>query len=301
MRRRFATVLLTTLVLTTQGCAVMDKLSTKIADKLTTRMESEVEKKLAEGLDGLTNGILNHDDPGTITAGIPSYLILLDSMIYSRPDDMALLMAAARLYGAYAGTLVDEPERAKRLTQRARKYAAKALCQELPSICRLQDKPFEQFKHAVDNADRSNIEPLYVYGVAWAGWLQARTDDWAALAELPKIKYIFKRLTTMDAGYDKGRAQLYLAVMGSQIPANLGGKPEQARLHFEKAIQYSGGKDLIIKVKYARHYARLVFNQELHDKLLKEVLSADPQVPKLTLSNVMAQQEARKLQSDDFF
>ena len=172
VRRRFATVLLATLVLATQGCAVMDKLSTKIADKLTTRMESEVEKKLAEGLDGLTYGILNHDDPGTITAGIPSYLILLDSMIYSRPDDMALLMAASRLYSAYAGTLVDEPERAKTLTLRARKYAAKALCQKLPSICRLQDKPFDQFKHAVDSANRNAIEPLYVYGVAWAGWLR---------------------------------------------------------------------------------------------------------------------------------
>jgi len=54
-------------------------------------------------------------------------------------------------------------------------------------------------------------------------------------------------------------------------------------------------------VKYARYYARLVFNQELHDRLLKEVLAADPQVHRLTLSNVMAQEEARKLKADEYF
>jgi hypothetical protein len=284
-----------------QGCALMDKLSTKIADKLTSRMNTEVQKKLAQGLDGLTNGILNHDDPGTVIAGLPSYLIMLEGLLEAKPKDATLLMSAARLYSAYAGALVNEPERAKRLTARARKYAGKALCKRLPRICKLEDKPYDQFKPAVQQASRSTIEPLYVYGVAWAGWLQARTDDYGAIAELPKIESIFVRVTALKEGYDKGRAQLYLAVMRSQIPPSLGGKPETAKDHFEKALKHSDGNDLMIKVKYARHYARLVFNQELHDRLLKEVLEADPQTPKLTLSNVMAQDEAKKLKADDYF
>jgi len=38
-----------------------------------------------------------------------------------------------------------------------------------------------------------------------------------------------------------------------------------------------------------------VFNQELHDKLLNDVLAADPKAPGLTLVNTLAQDRARAL------
>ena len=38
-----------------------------------------------------------------------------------------------------------------------------------------------------------------------------------------------------------------------------------------------------VKVEFARTYARLVYDRELHDRLLEDVLAADPDVPGLTL------------------
>jgi hypothetical protein len=38
-----------------------------------------------------------------------------------------------------------------------------------------------------------------------------------------------------------------------------------------------------------------VFDQELHDKLLNEVIAADPVAPGFTLMNTLAQDRARKL------
>jgi hypothetical protein len=75
----------------------------------------------------------------------------------------------------------------------------------------------------------------------------------------------------------------------------LGGKPDVAREHFERAIELSGGRDLSIKVEYARRYARLVFDQELHDRLLAEVLNAPVEAPGKTLFNVLAKREAETL------
>jgi hypothetical protein len=89
--------------------------------------------------------------------------------------------------------------------------------------------------------------------------------------------------------------------MRTQLPPALGGKPERGRTHFDQALKFSGGRDLMAKVEYARRYARLVFNQELHDRLLKEVLAADPREPDLTLSNVLAQEQARELLQDEYF
>ena len=54
---------------------------------------------------------------------------------------------------------------------------------------------------------------------------------------------------------------------------------------------------------FAQMYARLMFDRELHDQLLVEVLEAEPRVDGLTLSNLIAQQQARELLSsgDEFF
>ena len=86
-----------------------------------------------------------------------------------------------------------------------------------------------------------------------------------------------------------------------RLPASLGGKPELGRRHFELAIKYSQGLDLMAKVEFARRYARLVFDQELHQKLLQEVLASESRQPGLTLSNVLAQQQAAMLLRDEYF
>ncbi|HZW58754.1 MAG TPA: TRAP transporter TatT component family protein, partial [Woeseiaceae bacterium] len=75
------------------------------------------------------------------------------------------------------------------------------------------------------------------------------------------------------------------------------------RAYFERAIELTGGTDLAAKVEFARGYARLVYDRALHDRLLDEVLAADPDVPGYTLTNVLAQRDAQALlaSADDYF
>ena len=57
------------------------------------------------------------------------------------------------------------------------------------------------------------------------------------------------------------------------------------------------------KVLYAKQYARLMFDQELHDRLLNEAIAADPEAEGLTMINYLAQRQAAELlaESADFF
>jgi hypothetical protein len=91
---------------------------------------------------------------------------------------------------------------------------------------------------------------------------------------------------------------MYLGILATLRPAALGGQPEEGRRRFEQAIALSDGKSLMMQVQFARYYARLVFDRPLHDRLLKEVLAAEVEQPGLTLSNTLAQEQARKLLSD---
>jgi hypothetical protein len=86
-------------------------------------------------------------------------------------------------------------------------------------------------------------------------------------------------------------------------PPALGGKPEEARVHFEKAILLSDGRDLGAKVEFARGYAKLLYDRELHDRLLSEVMTSDPYADGLTLSNVMAKEQAAQMlvEADNYF
>jgi hypothetical protein len=90
--------------------------------------------------------------------------------------------------------------------------------------------------------------------------------------------------------------------MESLIPETLGGKPELAKQHFQRAIELSPN-NLMSKVLFAKHYARMVFDRDLHDNLLKTVLAAHTEAPGLTLINTLAQQQAQQLldSANDYF
>lgn len=249
----------------------------------------------------LSNAMLNQTDPEIVRAGAPAYLLLIDSLIEDSPDDANLLQAGARLYGAYGGGLINDQSRQKGLAIKAMDYASRGLCLSQPKICENRDRPHDEFVHSLETVGQADLEALYVFGTSWLGWIQANQDDWSAIAELSKAEAVLQKVVELQPDFEQGRAQFYLGVIRSLIPPALGGKPEVGRKHFEQAIEFSGGKDLIVKLEFARRYARLVFNQELHDQLLQEVIDADPVVPGLTLSNVIAQQQAKELLAEEYF
>ncbi|HEY0721078.1 MAG TPA: TRAP transporter TatT component family protein [Gammaproteobacteria bacterium] len=251
----------------------------------------------------LGQGILNQDDPQTVQAGAPAYLLLIDGMIQDDPQNGALLQAGAGLYGAYASIFVEDAERAKRMAGKARDYSRRAFCLEYQAVCALETGELATFQTGLVQVDSDDVALLYGYGTGWAGWIKSRSGEWNAVADLPKVEAVMERVVALDEHHDHGRAHLYLGVMRSQLPPALGGNPERGRHHFERAIALSQGRDLMAKVEFARNYARLVFDQELHDRLLNEVLAAAPEEPGLTLSNVLAQQQARRLldSSKDYF
>jgi hypothetical protein len=253
--------------------------------------------------DDLAAAVLAQDDPATVRDGAPAYLIAIDGLIEGSPRSEGLLLAGAQLYGAYAGAFVDDPERASRLALRARRYAERALCQRDRPLCEAASGSYDEFRRLLDQTGASDLPALYGLGSAWASWVQANASDWNAIADLPKLQALMKRVVELDDGYEDGGAHVYLGVFYTLRPADLGGKPELGRQHFDRAIDISRGRNLMAKVLYARQYARLAFDRPLHDRLLREVIEADPHAPGFTLSNVLAQEEAASLlaEGDEFF
>jgi hypothetical protein len=251
----------------------------------------------------LAGAIVNQDDPELVRDGLPAYLLLLDSLAADGKPSPAVAGAAARLYAAYAVVFVTDPGRAATLGARARSYGDQALCAAAPAACDLRALQFPEFKARIDALAPKQAAALYAWSVGSLAYVRTHADDFTALAELPKIEAALERLAAIGTPEDQPSVNTFLGVLNTLRPEALGGKPERGREYFERALALAGGKDLSIKVEYARQYGRLVYDRELHDRLLNEVLAADPQVPGYTLFNTLAQQSARDLlaSADEYF
>jgi len=163
--------------------------------------------------------------------------------------------------------------------------------------------PMDRFAESLASLLPADVPFLYGFASAWAGWVQSNRDNWDALATIARVEAAMNRSVELDESYDEGGAHLYLGVIATRLPAHLGGRQEEGRAHFERAIELSGGRNLLAKVLFARHYARQVFDRELHDRLLREVLAAEPETPGFTLMNLFAQREAVALLagSEEYF
>lgn len=251
----------------------------------------------------LSTAILNQDDPEVVRDGMPSYMLLMDSFLTGDKPSPAMLSAAANLYASYGAVFAGDEARASRLTRRARNYASQAMCISYPDACRWDDMRYDAFVASLGAVGEDQTELLYVYGFTLLAYIRAHASDWNALAELPQAEAVVVRYLELAGSSANPSAYTYLGILQTIRPPAMGGKPDEARANFEKAISLTDGRDLGAKVEFAKGYAKLMYDRELYDRLVKEVLAASPYADRLTLMNVLAQEEAVILLAgaDDYF
>jgi len=251
----------------------------------------------------LSDTILEFDDPETIRKGVPAYLILISTMIKGDPDNPDLLESGAQLYGAYATGFTNSVESKKALANRAFAYASHAICIRDENFCDVKSISYFEFEKRLARVEKVQAESLLIFISTWAAVIEANSSDWNAVAELPKVKAGILCVLETDETVSNGNAHLYMAVMESLLPPTLGGKPELAKKHFDRALEISNGKNLMAKVLYAEKYARMLFDRELHDELLQQVIDADIGPKEQILINTLAKQKAAELliDGDDYF
>jgi len=251
----------------------------------------------------LSQLILDHDDPETVAEAIPAYLLLLETLVANDPENEALLSSTATLYSSYIGLLEEDSNRKKHLADRALFYALRSACSHSEKFCQINTLQYEPFEEVIKDTDEDDIAALYSLGSVWASWIQANKSNWNAIAQLAQVKLIMTRVVELDDGYKDGSAHVYLGVLATILSPALGGTPEIGKQHFERALKLSEEKNLMVKVVFARQYARMMFDRELHDMLLNSVMNSEIDQPGLTLMNTLAQKQAKELleSADEYF
>jgi|TARA_B100000073_G_scaffold86979_1_gene67737 hypothetical protein len=252
----------------------------------------------------LSDAVLNQEDPKIVRDGAPAYLLLLDSLVAGNPENPVILSSASDLYTSYSAIFVNDANRSKILSERALKYSKKALCISYEDSCNWDDYSFDDFNLSLDDFDMKYSDLLLTYSTSYLVYIRSHSNDWNAIARLPYIEsaleyYVEKNPETenIDSVYT------YLGILSTLLPPALGGDYEKGKRYFENAIEFSGDQNLSAKVEYALSYARPLYDRELHDKLLQEVISSNPVKKNYTLLNVIAKEQASSMleDADEYF
>lgn len=232
--------------------------------------------------------------------GAPAYLLMIDSMLAETHDNEKLLLIATQSYSSYATVLAvcDRPDRAAQLSEKAKDYGLALLadCLHIPAE---SDFTSEALERALASCSRRDVPSLFWGGYGWALWLKNQAGSPSSLAALPKVEAIMKRVLLLDEGYNYGAAHLFLGSYYASIPAMLGGKPEEGKRHFTRALELADRQFLPAQVAFAETYARTIFDRELFAQLLREVVAFPlEKSPDCILANQVAKKKAERLLAD---
>jgi len=248
--------------------------------------------------DDLTSSFMQQRDVVLAEQGTPSFLLILDGLITHSPDNPSLLLAGAKAYSSYNTAFVGsrDPERNKLLAAKAKEYAIRALSLHSKAFDRVKDAQYDAFVTCLPSFREKDVPFLFYAATSWAGWITANSSSWDAIAELPKVQALIERVIELDDAFYYGTPNAFMGVLLTVRTPAMGGKPEEAREYFEKAVELGHGQFLPTYVMYAKSYAMLVYDEELFTSLLNKVLESpvDPE-PDLILINTLAQQQARDL------
>ncbi|UCD66130.1 MAG: hypothetical protein JSW69_00415 [Deltaproteobacteria bacterium] len=255
-------------------------------------------------LDPLTLSLQKQTDLELLQEGAPSLLLILDGLIAGDPDNVRLLMAATKAYGAYATTLYEDGkiERAVNMSTKARDYGI-SIINQLPGLESLNGLNLTEMEAALARIPPTKVGYLFWGAYGWATWIQYQDGAPAAMADLPIVELIMLRVVELDESFYYGGAHIFLGSYYGSRPQIYGGKPEVSRKHFERALALNNRLFLLTHVAYAETYARLMFDRELYLKLLTEVIEQPLTDSEMASSNKLAKVKAQKLidQVDEFF
>ena len=256
------------------------------------------------------------DDPQLVGEALPFALKTQESLLAESPRHRPLLLATCSGFVSYAAGWI-EPEaerlettdfagaqlardRALRLHLRGRGYCLRALDLVLPgAAARLAADP----ETALEGVGRQEVELLYWTGAAWGSAISLGLDRPELVADLPAVRALFGRAIALDPDYDRGA--LHEAMISIESMSELlGGSPERARTHFERAVELSQGRRASPFVTWARGVPVATQDRKEFRSALERALAVDPDASESDrLANRLAQERARRLlaRADELF
>ena len=259
----------------------------------------------------------SEEDPELVRDALPFLLKTIESILDTSPRQNQALVFACTGFTLYGNAFLQvdadlaewegDYERAQRwrdrtwrLYVRARDYCLRSLELKYDGISeRLRQDPVA----AVAVTDVEDVEVLFLLSAAWGLAISNALDRQELVADLPAVRALLARALELDEDHERGSIHAALIALEA-LPPYLGGSPERAREHFERAVELSDGLDAAPFVAFAAGVSVPAENRAEFRELLEQALAIDPnEDTSLRLLNLVNQKRAQALLDhiDDLF
>jgi predicted anti-sigma-YlaC factor YlaD len=258
----------------------------------------------------------SEEDPELVRDALPFLLKAIESILDTSPRQNEALVFACTGFTLYGTAFLqidadlaewDDYELALRLRDRtwrlyvrARNYCLRSLELKYEGIAEgLRQDP----EVALVVTDVEDVEVLLLLSAAWGLAISNALDQPALVADLPAVRALLARALELDEDYERGSIHSALITIEA-LPEYLGGSPERAREHFERAVTLSDGLDVAPFVAFAAGVSMPAANRAEFQQLLEQALAIDPdEDTSMRLLNLVNQKRAQMLLDhiDDLF
>ncbi|HEX6278296.1 MAG TPA: TRAP transporter TatT component family protein [Polyangiaceae bacterium] len=261
--------------------------------------------------------VQRYEDVELAEQGMPASITTLEGLLEIRPDDTNLRALLARTYASFGfGFMEDRMEEAlakddeanaERYRLRAGMAYRRARELALGSLTLWEDDDggaegaikrglpaWTEYLKEFDDAEE-HVPTLFWAAYSWARYIGLNRDDMNALADLPLVTALADRVFALDHTFMGHAPHALRAGLIGTAPAQLGGRPADAKKEFEVAIQATGGKNLMYMVIEAQIVAVALQDRALYKALLTKVIEAPSDInPDERLLNQLAKRRAAR-------
>lgn len=273
-------------------------------------------------------GVQRMRDPEIVESGFPATIQQMEGLLEIKPDDHLLRAMMGRSYGSFGYGFIENRyeeaqlsddateeeiehlrDRASRAYVRGREIAIQGLDIIRPEgggLLAIQAQGYEPFvTHISGFSDATRDGPLLFWAAYnWVRYINLHRDDMGAIADLPYVTALAERAHEIYPEFmDYAPVALRAGLMAAAPPA-LGGRPADAKIELDRAIELTQRRNLTYLLTEAQLVAVPLQDRALYQSLLDEILRFDiDSHPDQRIPNLLAQRRARRYldQIDNLF
>lgn len=263
-------------------------------------------ERMADAISATSTTFARDNDPEFVRVAAPSTLKMVEMLLDDNPTHAGLLLSACSGFTQYAYGFIQidaesiaQPAAARetwartvRMYDRARGYCLRLLDRTIPGA---RAALLAGDTGLLARASRQDVPALYWAAASWGGSIGASPVPLLRMGELKAMRALMVRALALDPAWEAGAIhEGMIAIEG--VPAIVGGSPQRAKDHFEKAVALSKGQSAFAYVAMATSVAQPAKDRREFERLLKAALAVDvDKRPTMRLANLIAQRRAAGL------